>query len=139
MTKRGYTLTEIMIAVGVAAFMATLALPRYGTFVNKMKSQEAQAILFAVLTDQLAYYKENGSYANSMASLSVQVPTPKNFDDVQAGSVTLTCSGNSRATVANMQFKDTSFTLYVTTDGQIVCVKGGGSDPCPSLGYLSCS
>ena len=135
----GFTLTEILVTIVIMAILAGLALPRYNMFMKKMKSQEAVGILLNILSDQLSYYKDNGSYATQMTDLDVQVPTPKNFNDVVPGSVTLDCSGTPRETVANMEFKDTSFKLYVTTDGQIVCKNtGGGPDPCPSLGFLSC-
>ena len=144
--KCGYTLTEIMVAVVVVALIAGMALPGFGTFIKKMKCQEANGILPTLLNYQMAYYKDNGSYANSMAKLDVQVPAPKNFKQINLTDSTFFCAGKNREAVAYMEYNDSTFNLAVTTEGDILCIKSCTSNSCDSsapnfclnLGYLTC-
>lgn len=71
MEKReiGFTLIELMIVVGIIAFLAVIGIPSYMRYVNKAKRSEATLNLGSIYTAQKAYWAENGTYTNDLTKL----------------------------------------------------------------------
>ena len=59
--KRSYTLMEVMIVMVIITVVASLALPRYGTVVERSRSAEGVQILTTLLAAQHRLRLETGS------------------------------------------------------------------------------
>lgn len=59
---RGFTLIELMIALAVAAILATIAYPTYQEAVRKGKRAEGRAALMELMQQQERYYSLTNSY-----------------------------------------------------------------------------
>lgn len=62
--KRGFSIVELMIVVGVVSVLATLAVPTYHDFQAKAKQMEAKTALSHMANLQDAYYLEHGHYGS---------------------------------------------------------------------------
>ena len=69
----GFTLIELMIVVAIIGILAAVAIPKYQNHVAKSKQAEASEIFSAVYTGQILYQSEKGTYANSEASLGIDL------------------------------------------------------------------
>lgn len=124
----GFTLAEVMIAIGIIGVLAALALPRYRIQMLKIQNQEAIRILMALWDAQKDYARENNNnYTTVMADLDIDIPPPRNFaapvlDDATTN---ISCGGPNQNYVASIVSHDGSYTLYALVDGRIVCT------PCP--------
>jgi len=79
--KKGFTLLELMIVVIIVGILASLAMPRFITAVNKAKEAEAKAILGTIRSSQLRYYLENNNtYATLITALDADIsPNPSDY------------------------------------------------------------
>ena len=59
----GFSLVELMVAVGIIGVMSSVALPKYQKFRANASQAEAQATLSSIYTLQQLYYTENDHYA----------------------------------------------------------------------------
>lgn len=66
-TGKGFSLVELMIVVAIIAFLATMAVPRFGVFLAKAKRAEAYAQLASLYAAQKAYWAEHGTYSSTLA------------------------------------------------------------------------
>lgn len=122
---RGFTLIELMIAVAVIGLLVAVAYPSYQEHVRKANRAEAQAFLMDVAQRQQQYLLDSRRYADSIAALSMTVPTKVNTNytvsvaltagsrpgftltaapksgSAQAGDVTLTLDHTGAKTPAN--------------------------------------
>ncbi|NLE91325.1 MAG: prepilin-type N-terminal cleavage/methylation domain-containing protein [Elusimicrobia bacterium] len=73
--KKGFTLLELIVVIIILGILATLGFSQYMKMVEKGRSAEARMLLGQIRTAQEAYKLENGSYATSVANLSVLAPT----------------------------------------------------------------
>ena len=73
--SKGFSLVELMVAVGIIGVMSTIAVPRYQEFRAKAAQAEAQATLSSIYTLQQLYFTENDEYAvaNTDALLKSQL------------------------------------------------------------------
>lgn len=58
----GFTLIELMIAVAVAAILATIAYPSYQEAVRRGKRAEGRAALMQLMQQQERFYSQRNSY-----------------------------------------------------------------------------
>jgi prepilin-type N-terminal cleavage/methylation domain-containing protein len=66
-TRQGFSLMELMVTVGIMAFLAVIAMPNFMRFLAKAKRAEAYANLYAIYAAEKAYFAENGTYSNILS------------------------------------------------------------------------
>ena len=64
----GFSLVELMVAVGIIGVMSSVAVPKYQKFTANAAQSEAQATLSSVYTLQQLYFTENGRYGSGFGS-----------------------------------------------------------------------
>ncbi len=94
--KRGFTLIELMIVVGIVAILVALALPSYQAYIRKSKRDEAQQLLMNWANNEEIWRATNTTYADDSTVLGV--PTHDNYTfsvgNVSATTYTLTATAN---------------------------------------------
>ena len=61
--NQGFSLVELMVAVGIIGTMTSIAVPKYQKFKAKASQAEAQSSLHSIYTLQQLYYTEEDTYA----------------------------------------------------------------------------
>lgn len=61
--SEGFSLVELMVAVGIITVLASLAVPRFQVFMAKAKQSEAKTNLQHIYVLQNTYFSENNRYA----------------------------------------------------------------------------
>ncbi len=74
MSRKGFTLTEMMMVVLLLGILATIAFPRYIQVVEKGRSAEARQALGAIRDAELAYYLEYDVFTAVMGNLGLPYP-----------------------------------------------------------------
>ncbi len=69
MSRKGFTLVELMIVVAVIGVLAALAVPNYIRFQARSKQSEAKGTLKAAFTTERAYYQEHSTYSSCTKKL----------------------------------------------------------------------
>jgi len=69
MTKKGYTLIELMIVVAIAGILVSLAIPNFQQSAMKAKETALKQNLFTMRTVLDQYYADRGDYPDSLDSL----------------------------------------------------------------------
>lgn len=67
MTKKGFTLIELMIVVAIVAFLAVVSVPSFMRFLAKAKRTEAYMNLHAIYAAQKSYWAEQGKYSSTLS------------------------------------------------------------------------
>jgi len=82
--KRGFTLIELMVVIGIIGILGTTAIPTYRTFQQRSYGAQAQVMLKQILDAQIAYYLEhNKFYPEDDTPISVMSDDPQNSPDRQ--------------------------------------------------------
>ena len=74
--KKGFTLVELMITIGVVAILVALALPSYTVYVRKANRGDAQQLLMNWANNQEIWRASNTTYADAG---NMAVPTHDNY------------------------------------------------------------
>jgi len=77
--KAGFSLVELTIVVVILGILATFAVPRFMSSVEKTKSSEAFSYLAQVESSQARYNAEKGRYAWSLRDLDITIDSPEFF------------------------------------------------------------
>ena len=104
--QHGFTLVELAVVIIVIGVLASFAVPRFRDSVERSKASESFNYLSAVRAAQERFAARQGTYADDLDTLDIQMSAPRYFDvgTVEAGSsgdledswsLTLTRSGAS--------------------------------------------
>ncbi|MFW1799746.1 type IV pilin protein [Acinetobacter nematophilus] len=76
MSRKGFTLIELMIVVAIIAILAAIAYPSYIEYVKRTKRVEAQTVMQEISKKLVAYKIANGSFKDveSANLFSTQIP-----------------------------------------------------------------
>lgn len=77
--RAGFSLVELTIVVVILGVLATFAVPRFMSTVEKTKASEAFSYLSQLETAQARYNAENGKYANRRNKLDIDIDKPEFF------------------------------------------------------------
>ncbi|PCJ54585.1 MAG: prepilin-type cleavage/methylation domain-containing protein [Planctomycetota bacterium] len=77
--KSGFSLVELTIVVVILGVLATFAVPRFMSSVERTKAAEAYSYLSEMESAQARYNAENGKYANSTSQLDIDLHRPEFF------------------------------------------------------------
>lgn len=61
---RGFTLIELMIALGVMAILAAIAIPQYNRYGFRARRADGQKLLMAIANAEERYYAQQNKYAD---------------------------------------------------------------------------
>ncbi len=97
---QGFTLIELLVVIIIIGILAAIALPTFLNQTAKGKQSEAKNTLSAINKAQVAFRTEAQSFAASIASLSLGLPTQTNnyIYNVASGIDTATVTGQARDT-----------------------------------------
>ena len=76
-SKKGFTLIELMIVVGIVAILVALALPSYTQYIRKANRGEAQQLLMNWANNQEIWRANNTEYATTG---ELPVPSHDKYD-----------------------------------------------------------
>lgn len=68
----GFSLTELMVTLGISACLAAVAVPNYLKFAAKAKQAEAKNVLPAMYAVQIAFRAETGSFTYCLEQLGFE-------------------------------------------------------------------
>lgn len=72
--QQGFTLIELMIAVGIISILVAIAWPNYQDYIARGKRAEAQAYLMDLAQRQQQFMLDARRYTNVVADLGVTMP-----------------------------------------------------------------
>ena len=131
--KNGFTLPEMLMTVIIVSLLSAVAIPRYMTFMKKMKNGEAVDILIMLFQAELSYKKDKGSYTSILSQLDIDVPALKHFKNLSLNTGSVSCGGTSRPVLAELTVNDDSYKLLIRENGVVVCSCGVAI--CQNMGY----
>ena len=73
--RSGFTLIELMIAIGIIGILATIAIPTLMQFQLKSKAAEVKGNLSAIRVAEEAYFGEYGAYVSALPPIPTLVRT----------------------------------------------------------------
>lgn len=130
---KGFTLIETIVVIVILGTIMALAIPRYESATEAVRSREGVAILTSLLGAQNRYALENNTaFTGTLANLDVTIPTSPNFN-----SPTVSAAVNPADTAASIQRNGGSYgtyTLVIQRDGTVTC-SGGSGAICGKIGY----
>ena len=77
--RSGFTLVELAVVIIIIGILAAFAVPRFLDSVERSKAGEAFNYLAAVRSAQERYQVRQGTYADDLTKLDIQMPDPKYF------------------------------------------------------------
>lgn len=60
--RRGFTLMELAVVIGMLSVLAALGVPAYGLMVRRARVAEARAVLETIAHAQMTYRRDHGRY-----------------------------------------------------------------------------
>ena len=86
----GFSLVELMVAVGIMGSLSVMAIPAYGRYQVKAAQAEAKTTLASIHTAQELYFTEENKYAGSGGSNAIDRATG------MTGTIGITISADSK-------------------------------------------
>lgn len=108
LTKKGFTLIELMIVVAIIGILAAIAVPAFQKYIVKARIAEAPGIIKAIATDEITFYDEDTIAAN----FAIQPNTYAATADGDVGVPSAASVGNSKTAASwdSLPFNTISFT-----------------------------
>lgn len=144
-SKKGFTLSEVMVVVIIIGIIAGLSFPRFTVAVERMRSSEGVGILTALLSAQKRFNLENGQYRQGSGGsseivngdLDIDIPASPNFltPYIYGGPGV----GGQCTPIAVIIRPDPStnpmYVFFIDEFGNLWCTDGGSYNFCSKMGY----
>ena len=89
--QAGFTVTELLVVIGIVAILAAIAVPNYTDYVNRGRRSDAMSILQRLANEQEQFYFDNNAYTTSMAALNYNTTvSPEGYYDLSIPSANVT-------------------------------------------------
>ncbi len=125
MSKKGFSLAEILIVVVVASVLVAISVPNFLRTIDKENARQAITYLRLIRSAQKVYYSNHQTYVNCNDTTAVQ----KNLGiEISGGDYAFSVTNASSTTFTARATKTSSF-ITLTAD----CTWGKSND----LGYVS--
>lgn len=79
---KGFTLTELVIAIAIIIVLSTISVPIYKDYVYNSKITEGYLLLSSIRDAQMRYYNEYGSFLDDNASSFKALGTYTSYESV---------------------------------------------------------
>ncbi|MCA9399973.1 MAG: type II secretion system protein, partial [Candidatus Omnitrophica bacterium] len=124
-----------IVTIIIISVLASLAIPRFGRFMDSIKNEEAENVLMSIYHAQKSFFQDFGTYATALSQLEVEFGTIKNFSGLTVNNQTASpsCSGSTLPTYAKLDSDDGTYSLYATDEG-IICTPCT-SEACAKMGF----
>ncbi len=99
MTKKGFTLVELMVVIVIVGILAAVAIPKFTIASHKAKASEFPTILAQIYTAEAAFEAEDGNYSTSFTSLGMTDPSDQSTYFTYTIPSADASTGNARAEV----------------------------------------
>lgn len=126
-SRKGFTLTEIMISLIVVGILAAIAFPRYYNTLEVVKAKEGVFILHEIFDAQKAYLLEYGILPASIDVLDVKIPASNNFYNYGVNASSPPTLG---ATVTR---RTGDYSLRIVATGEVFCANMNLQQKCSIL------
>src|SRR3954469_1574981 len=77
--RKGFTLVELAVVIIIIGVLSAFGVPRFLDSVERSKAAESFNYLAAVRAAQERYQVRQGTYADDLTTLDIQMPAPKYF------------------------------------------------------------
>lgn len=125
-SQLGFTLLELIVVIVIVGILSSLAIPRYNTVLERVRSAEGVNILDSLLKAQVSFNYEFGNYSNNINNLDITIPPARHFDTIAA---------NNANPVASLSRTTGEYTLGINADGTIICTPIPAANPiCTKIG-----
>lgn len=128
---RGFTLLELMIAVGIVAILAAVAYPTYTGYIRTARYSDAAVALNELAQAMERYYSANGSYLGAVVGTAGEGETQVYPSQSPESYYTLSITGQAatqyeiKATPAGAMAGDTHCGVFSLNQAGIKCIRDG--------------
>ena len=78
--KKGFTLLEILVTVGIVGMLSAVAIPAYNQYKSSVTRSAMKSDVGNVSKSYLAYNAMNGDYCSNLADVGVQLGDQRNYN-----------------------------------------------------------
>ena len=87
--KTGFTLTELMVVIGILAILSAVAVPVYNSMVGKARAKDGERALAMVKASQEIYRSTRFTYTDDFSALNISGFTTEGGNEATFGDYTI--------------------------------------------------